>query len=597
MRTGIASLLVLAAWLAPIGAAGTIYVHGSDGNDEWSGLCATWDGGTCGPKRTIQAGINVAVAGDEVILAPVTYTGTGNRDCDFLGRAITVRSLNPDDPVVVAWTVVDCEAAIDNWHRGFNFVSAEGRDSVLAGLTIKNGCAPLIYSPPPLGSWNHEGGAIAIKGSSPTIDRCVFINNQSYAGGGGAIISNGVTSPADAGAPCIVGCTFVGNAARAYGGIVGAGGAIDCDGGGVLIERCGFLGNTLQGASWSIVGGGALILWRCQGVILDCEFRGNHVLSGGFGGGLSLSWSTATFVNCVISGNDVAAGGAGGALFARDDVFGGGGGSDVTLINCVLTGNRARYGGAICAYRSSDVRLVNCLVAGNTATYGGAFATLTIPSPGSLLEAINCTITGNRAPLGPMLDWRVGSAAFANCIIWNGFDWYGSGVCDITYSIVEGGWYGTGNLADDPLFAVPGYWDDNGTPDYWDDDSWIEGDSRLLPGSPCIDAGSNDAVPAGVTTDLAGNPRFADDPATPDTGFGTPPLVDMGAYEFMPLGDVNCDGVVNFDDINAFVLALSDPVAYAAAFPSCDRLKADCNGDGLVNFDDINAFVAVLSGT
>jgi hypothetical protein len=61
-----------------------------------------------------------------------------------------------------------------------------------------------------------------------------------------------------------------------------------------------------------------------------------------------------------------------------------------------------------------------------------------------------------------------------------------------------------------------------------------------------------------------------------------------------PLGDLNCDGLVNFDDINAFVLALSDPAAYAAAFPSCDRLKADCNGDGLVNFDDIDPFVALL---
>ena len=61
-------------------------------------------------------------------------------------------------------------------------------------------------------------------------------------------------------------------------------------------------------------------------------------------------------------------------------------------------------------------------------------------------------------------------------------------------------------------------------------------------------------------------------------------------------GDLNCDGVVNFDDINPFVLALSDPAGYQAAFPNCHILNRDCNGDGYVDFDDINPFVAILSG-
>jgi hypothetical protein len=63
------------------------------------------------------------------------------------------------------------------------------------------------------------------------------------------------------------------------------------------------------------------------------------------------------------------------------------------------------------------------------------------------------------------------------------------------------------------------------------------------------------------------------------------------------VGDLNCDGVVNFDDINAFVLALSGAAGYEAAYPDCDLKLADCNGDGAVNFDDINAFVAILSGS
>jgi hypothetical protein len=60
-------------------------------------------------------------------------------------------------------------------------------------------------------------------------------------------------------------------------------------------------------------------------------------------------------------------------------------------------------------------------------------------------------------------------------------------------------------------------------------------------------------------------------------------------------GDANCDGVVDFGDINPFVLALSDPVGYAAAFPGCPLENRDVNGDGACNFGDINPFVALLS--
>jgi hypothetical protein len=67
------------------------------------------------------------------------------------------------------------------------------------------------------------------------------------------------------------------------------------------------------------------------------------------------------------------------------------------------------------------------------------------------------------------------------------------------------------------------------------------------------------------------------------------------ACEFV-LGDLNCDGAVNFDDINAFVLALSGQAGYEAVYPDCYWHNADCNGDGAVDFDDINAFVAILSG-
>jgi hypothetical protein len=60
-------------------------------------------------------------------------------------------------------------------------------------------------------------------------------------------------------------------------------------------------------------------------------------------------------------------------------------------------------------------------------------------------------------------------------------------------------------------------------------------------------------------------------------------------------GDVNCDGDVDFGDINPFVMALTNPAAYDAAYPGCPLANRDINGDGLVDFGDINPFVTVLT--
>ncbi len=61
------------------------------------------------------------------------------------------------------------------------------------------------------------------------------------------------------------------------------------------------------------------------------------------------------------------------------------------------------------------------------------------------------------------------------------------------------------------------------------------------------------------------------------------------------LGDLNCDGSVDFFNINPFVQALTDPVGYAQHDDGCSAGLADCNGDGAVNFEDINAFVELLT--
>jgi hypothetical protein len=66
------------------------------------------------------------------------------------------------------------------------------------------------------------------------------------------------------------------------------------------------------------------------------------------------------------------------------------------------------------------------------------------------------------------------------------------------------------------------------------------------------------------------------------------------ANVFVP-ADLNCDSIVNNFDIDPFVLALTDPAAYAALYPACPPSAADINRDGAVNNFDIDAFVACLT--
>ena len=75
------------------------------------------------------------------------------------------------------------------------------------------------------------------------------------------------------------------------------------------------------------------------------------------------------------------------------------------------------------------------------------------------------------------------------------------------------------------------------------------------------------------------------------------PLTSLGLRGIpFVLGDLNCDGEVDFFDIEPFVMAITDPAGYAAAYPNCSILLADINQDGAVNFFDIEAFVELLVG-
>jgi hypothetical protein len=81
-----------------------------------------------------------------------------------------------------------------------------------------------------------------------------------------------------------------------------------------------------------------------------------------------------------------------------------------------------------------------------------------------------------------------------------------------------------------------------------------------------------------------------------EAGIDAVKLVNIHCDQPGTLGDLNCDGTVNGYDIDPFVLALTDPDAYATAFGDCDIHNADVNGDGQINGYDIDPFVSLLTG-
>ncbi len=138
---------------------------------------------------------------------------------------------------------------------------------------------------------------------------------------------------------------------------------------------------------------------------------------------------------------------------------------------------------------------------------------------GSWPELTNVTFSGNQATNlgggvynGSRPYGFDSETTLANAILWGdvGEEIYNdsTSVITVTYSLVQGGWPGTGNINADPLFVdAP------------------SGNLRLKSASPAIDAGNNAVVPSGIVTDLDGNPRFVD-----GNGDGNV-VVDMGAYE------------------------------------------------------------------
>jgi parallel beta-helix repeat protein len=362
------------------------YVNAVNGDDNYNGLTLQT------AFATIRRGIDSAANGDTVIVSPARYTGAGNRDLDFRGKAITVRSIDPNDQNVVETTIIDCQGRREEPHRGFYFHSGETLSSVIDGFTIKNGYGPLATWSS--GTWS-VGGGIYCTNSSPTITNNIIAGNTAEYGGG--------IQCWEYSSPRVI--------------------------------------NNIIARNSSSQGAGIYCYKYCSARISNNTITENVAGTGGGGIKIDLA-SSAEIVNNVIAENS--AQWKGGGIYC--------GNSSPVIINNTLAANSSQHeGGGIYIWGNASPLIVNTILWGD--------------SPEEIV-------------LG-------GGSSFI-----------------ITYSCVQGGWPGAGNINADPLFL------DAANADY-----------RLQDGSPCINAGDNSALPQSLVEDIDGNPRITDG------------IMDMGAYE------------------------------------------------------------------
>jgi hypothetical protein len=244
------------------------------------------------------------------------------------------------------------------------------------------------------------------------------------------------------------------------------------------------------------------------------------------GGGLSVDDASVRLVNTSLAGNIA---GFGGGISCRN--------AELSMWNCMITGNNAIiYGGGIYSY-ASNVDMTNCLMTGNAASQEEITGGSAIHNLGGNLTILDCTITdntdGTTPPDGKAITsymWKFppdSNLIVANSILYNGGNEIltnHSNTVFVSYSDVQGGWTGTGNISKNPQFTAPGQRSIEG--------QWINGDYTLKSNSPCLDTGSNSLLPTDIADldkdgniteklpiDLTGNARIQVS------------VVDMGAYE------------------------------------------------------------------
>ena len=329
------------------------------------------------------------------------------------------------------------------------------------------------------------------------------------------------------------------------GGIASGSGTLDSYGGGLLLDtvsstisNCVFYQNE---ASF----GGAIYAANGSPLILNCIFLDNLIPTAGktdnltekftligLGAGVYLSNCTgASLTNCFFSNNQNLSG-AGGALVTI--------GTTVTVSRSRFFGNKAASSGGAVIASTTNATFTNCAFYSNesTGSSGGA-----ITNVSGKTQVINCSFAKNRSTASTPNGGAVYSAPEAvtelvNVVAWHNtpnslFDEAGATVT-VSYSDIEEGRVGTGNIAADPKFAGE-----------------VSGNLRLSYSSPCVDQGTAAQAPS---TDLTGLPRPA--------GAG----VDMGAFELGAGTDSDGDGIPDEVELNR---------------THTDPLNPDSDGDGM----------------
>jgi hypothetical protein len=268
--------------------------------------------------------------------------------------------------------------------------------------------------------------------------------------------------------------------------------------------------------------------------ISNCTFIRNWAWHGG---GMYNSNSSPTLTNCTFSMN---AGFYGGGMYCSS--------SHPDLTNCLFTNNSTTIPPGVIVERSvdngggmynyySNPTLANCTISGNSSRYGGG-----IYNYDSHLILTNCTLAGNSAYEGRAMYNHGSSLSISNSILWNGGnEIYNYTSATITYSNIQGGWPGNGNIDVDPLFVNPGYWADVNDPNIVIEPNdleavwkavWIEGDYHLK-----SQAGRWDPVSESWVQDDVTSPCI--DAGDPNSPIGHEPFpnggrINMGAYGGTP---------------------------------------------------------------
>ncbi|GEM_PF-4829848 len=290
-------------------------------------------------------------------------------------------------------------------------------------------------------------------------------------------------------------------------------------------------------------GGGAYVT-SCSATLHNCIFEDNIITGGDADGGGIHCWKASpTVIGCVFIDNE--AGDDGGAVCNKS-------GSSGKYINCAFYSNATQGanagrsdGGAIFNTASetspvaSNPTFVNCVIAGNSTVRDGGGECTAEELAVSNATYLNCTFRGNTAgDDGGAVACKDGcTVTLKNCILWdnsaagNGDEiWNSSSTVNVTYSDVQGGHAGTGNINSNPYFADTS--DLDGA-----DNRWLTFDDglRIQFHSPCVDEADGNAKDSYTEADAderdALGLKHIDIRTVANGGTGTPAYYDMGAYE------------------------------------------------------------------